>query len=164
MPYIMAAMKTMTLFLLLLSLILSSCSDDGSVVDPDLCQGVACSGHGECVVGAAGAACECDTDYHAEGLSCVEDGTTGPCYQVDCSGHGVCVDVNGAPACVCDEGFHDVELSCIEDSVDSCEGVTCSGHGRCVEHGGVAECDCDEGYEAEGLECLETLCACRDRG
>jgi pectate lyase len=41
--------------------------------DGSPCDGVTCSGHGDCVVTDGSAACDCTTGYHAEGLACVPD-------------------------------------------------------------------------------------------
>jgi len=39
----------------------------------DPCQGVACSGHGKCVISSGQAACTCDQGYQPQGLACVAD-------------------------------------------------------------------------------------------
>ncbi|MBW2702062.1 MAG: hypothetical protein JRF33_14695 [Deltaproteobacteria bacterium] len=83
-------MKTLALPLLLVGLVLSACSDEVSSVGPECCRGVVCSGHGDCVLGAAGAMCECYPCYHAEGLSCVEDAVDA-WFWVSCSGHEPCL-------------------------------------------------------------------------
>ncbi len=49
----------------------------------DVCADVTCSGHGVCAVADGEAVCACDPGYHPEGLSCIEDGTNGPCFEVD---------------------------------------------------------------------------------
>ena len=133
------------------------CNDDNicekETTDP--CEGVDCSGHGDCALLDDEPVCVCDDGYHAEGLECVEDAGT-PCEGVDCSGHGSCaIDQNGDPLCVCDDGYHADGLSCVEDE-DACEGETCSGHGECVvDQDGDPMCVCDDGYHAEGLKCVE---------
>ena len=144
----------------LVCLVMSACSysgdpDSGSDAGRDPCEDVTCSYHGACVMGPGGAQCECDEGYHPEGLSCVEDGTTGPCHGIDCSGHGVCVDVGGTPECRCEAGYHAEGLNCVEDPVDPCKGITCSGHGQCIDNNGTPECQCEQGYHPEGLSCVE---------
>ena len=71
----------------------------------DLCKGVSCSGHGACLVSAAGAAtCDCETYYRAEGLQCVPacTGVTCPTGKACIPGHHNTTD----PLCVetCDCG------------------------------------------------------------
>lgn len=66
----------------------AGCSDDDSAdtnnnnvnsnSNQNPCQGVTCSGHGECQVVGGQAACDCDNGYHAEGLDCVVDGAYQP--------------------------------------------------------------------------------------
>ncbi|HOX47184.1 MAG TPA: hypothetical protein PK668_26555 [Myxococcota bacterium] len=131
---------------------LPACDEGSTTEDP--CGGVNCTGHGACRVTSGVPGCLCDLGYHAEGLTCVEDGTTGPCFEVTCSGHGQCVEVGGAASCRCDAGYHPEGLSCVMDPVEPCDGVTCSGHGACQVEGGQATCVCDPGYHAQGLSCL----------
>ena len=40
--------------------------------EPDLCQGVTCSGHGSCTVVDGNAACECETGWEPADLECIE--------------------------------------------------------------------------------------------
>ena len=75
----MTPMRAIRLFLLpTFVLLVASCS--GSVDEqnpPDkLCEGVSCSGHGQCVVDDDSqlASCQCDAGYSSDGLSCIEDG------------------------------------------------------------------------------------------
>jgi hypothetical protein len=128
--------------------------DEGSQTSA-LCDQVTCGGHGACLLIQGAPSCLCEPGYHAEGLNCVEDGTTGPCFEVDCSGHGQCIEVAGAATCQCFAGYHAEGLACVEDPVDPCDGVSCSGHGECIVSGGQAACVCDSGYHAEGLACIE---------
>jgi len=155
----MDTMKIRYICFFVLCLTLAACSggdpNSGSDAGVNPCEGVTCSDHGYCVEGSGGARCECETGYHTEGLSCIEDGTTGPCYEIDCSAHGTCVDVGGTPECRCDAGYHAEGLTCVENSVDPCLGITCSGHGQCIDNNGSPECQCDSGYHAEGLTCVE---------
>jgi len=47
----------------------------GCVIKENPCADVTCSGFGECIEDANGdAMCECDANYHAEGLQCIFDG------------------------------------------------------------------------------------------
>ena len=45
-----------------------SCTEDSV----DSCDGVSCSGHGQCVEVGGVAECDCDEGYEAEGLECTE--------------------------------------------------------------------------------------------
>ena len=53
-----------------------ACSDglvcEGGVCIDQPCDGVDCSGHGECVADGEDEACDCDPGYFAEGLECLE--------------------------------------------------------------------------------------------
>ena len=70
----------------LLCLCLVACSDGNGNGEQDPCEGVLCSGFGECIVESGAAACQCDSGYHAEGLECVLD-------PVDCADVDIlCVD------------------------------------------------------------------------
>ena len=146
--------------LLLAGLVFGSVGCDEGSEAPTLCDQVTCGGHGACLVVQGAPSCLCEPGYHAEGLNCVEDGTTGPCYEVDCSGHGQCVEVAGSPTCQCFAGYHPEGLACVEDPVDPCDGVTCSGHGQCVEANGSATCNCNTGYHPEGLSCVVDVDPC----
>ncbi len=67
--------------------------------EPNLCQGVECSGHGTCAVDTDGnALCVCDDGYHRDGLACLQDD---PCDPDPCSGNGTC----DAGSCTCDQGY-----------------------------------------------------------
>ncbi|MCD6497990.1 MAG: heparinase II/III family protein [Deltaproteobacteria bacterium] len=50
-----------------------ACNDDGHCVRADSCEGVDCSGHGTCEVQDGAAQCQCESGYHADGLSCIEN-------------------------------------------------------------------------------------------
>lgn len=51
--------------------IVGGCDSSGTVSDPDLCEGVECSGHGACEIEAGVASCACDPGYEADGLACL---------------------------------------------------------------------------------------------
>lgn len=127
----------------------------------DPCAGVDCGAHGVCVVNSGSPVCDCDTGYHAEGLSCVED--PHPCDGVDCSNHGTClVDSNDNPYCDCDAGYEPQGLFCVESN-DPCAGQTCSGHGTCMAWDGEPVCACDSDYtpsSSAGLDCVSTDTVC----
>ncbi len=58
--------------------LLAGCLAAGCVIKDDPCDGVTCSGFGDCLEDANGdAVCDCDPDYHADLLQCIFDG-----YQV----------------------------------------------------------------------------------
>ena len=138
----------------LLVLVVACANPNGGGLFPDaVCEGQTCSGHGTCVASGDLPTCSCDAGYHPEGLTCVEDGTTGPCNGVTCSGHGVCTDAGGETACLCETGYHAEQLSCVKDGTSGpCANVDC-GNGLCVDTGGSAACQCDAGYHPDGLTC-----------
>ncbi|MBU1221341.1 hypothetical protein KKF34_02555 [Myxococcota bacterium] len=122
------------------------------------CDGVNCSGHGQCVVSGSAASCDCDEGWVPSGLTCVE--AQDPCTGIDCSGHGDCSSTNGTtPICTCDNGYVNAGtggLECIEESND-CTGVTCSNHGTCVIQSDGPVCACENGYTpsaSHGLDCV----------
>lgn len=94
------------------------------------CDGVTCTGHGQCVVSLSAPTqplCACEAGFRALGLECVgEQGdggllvTCGPgthaqadqcvadaavCASTNCGAHGHCEAKQGGPACVCDTGY-----------------------------------------------------------
>ncbi|MBN2693487.1 PPC domain-containing protein [bacterium] len=95
------------------------CENGTCVSSSNPCDGVTCSNHGTCVNTNGVASCNCNTGYHAVGLTCVVD-TTDPCSGVTCSYHGDCVNTSGVASCDCDSGYHAVGLTCVVDS------ATCS--------------------------------------
>ncbi len=89
---------------MLVSVVVSTaygCPGGGAItpVDPpvsDPCAGVTCSGQGTCVVSGNTAACNCDVDYHAEGLTCVADAPVTPAPTVSLSANPTTVDSGGS--------------------------------------------------------------------
>ncbi len=75
----------------------------GMDADVTLCDGVDCSGHGTCFVIAGSASCDCESGYHAEGLTCVVN-------SVDCS--------EAAVLCVDDTAGPDQEFATIQEAAD----------------------------------------------
>ena len=147
---------------LLFSSLLIACS--ASVTNsPDagssgtVCNGVTCNGHGTCVANGASATCTCNTDFHADGLSCLSDADA--CSGQTCSGHGTCAASGGSASCTCNTGFHVSGLNCLSDA-DACSGQTCSGHGTCAASGGSATCTCNTGFHVSGLNCLADADPC----
>jgi len=132
----------------------TACGTDSSS-SGDVCSGILCSSHGTCYDNGGSAACDCDADYHAAGVTCVLDNTgTNVCDGVTCSSHGTCYDNSGAAACSCDTDYHAEGLNCVADTTNVCDGVTCSSHGTCYDNSGAAACSCDTDYHAEGLNCV----------
>ncbi|MBU1218548.1 hypothetical protein KKF34_03995 [Myxococcota bacterium] len=65
------------------ALMIMGCDDDDSnnTNNTDVCENVDCGEHGQCAVVNNAASCDCDTGYHADGLTCVEDGgNTAPAF------------------------------------------------------------------------------------
>jgi hypothetical protein len=129
--------RTTLLILSLASLAAFGACDDPKSHTVDPCLEVDC-GQGQCLVEGGVAVCDCETGYHADGLTCVPDATD-PCEGVTCSGHGSCVpDGEGAAACDCETGYLPEGLECVwvdilcgnglvEDGeqCDPPDGVTC---------------------------------------
>jgi hypothetical protein len=126
------------------------------------CDGVTCSGNGDCVEVGDEAECDCDDGYRPDGLDCIVD----PCYEIDCSdhgdcvdnagtaefdcsGHGDCIDLGSTAECDCDDGYKPDGLDCI---VDPCYQVDCSGHGGCIDDDGEAWCVCDTGWDGDDCD------------
>jgi hypothetical protein len=49
---------------------LLGCSGDNENNNPDACDSVTCSGHGQCVLDAGQAVCQCEPGYHSVGTQC----------------------------------------------------------------------------------------------
>ena len=103
-----------------------ACSSDATMLDEEApCDGVDCSGHGQCVITSGGkAVCICDAGYYAsgDGLTCLEVTPGEECNGVDCNEGGTCVVVKGDPdypMCICGPGYHLVGPT-------TCEAVTCT--------------------------------------
>lgn len=91
----------------------------------DPCNGVTCSNHGTCSDNEGNPICICETGYHAEGLSCLEDNISEPCLGVTCSNHGTCqVDSLNKAYCECEEGYE----------VDENDNLKCIIKTSCITH------------------------------
>ncbi len=140
------------------------CDENHDCVDSDNpCENQTCSNHGECVVENNSAKCNCETDYHPVGLTCITD-VTDLCTNVSCEEWEECNLSNGA--CVLKAGRCDSDTDCLTDYIcdssnfclnpnNPCENQTCSNHGVCADTTGVPICTCDEGYSLanQGREC-----------
>jgi glycosidase len=152
-------MKKLLLFVFVLTLLLiSACG--GSKKSP--CDGVDCSGHGECDDSTGRAVCNCDEGYVPTGqLECVE--ATDPCAGIECEEWEQCV--NGD--CVPQSGRCNSDKDCTGSAkcdletntcVGPCTGIDCGGYGECKEGGygsGYGSdyesgediyCECEDGY------------------
>jgi len=150
---------------LLLIVGLFACGRQGYQPQVTSCDGVDCSGHGECVEADGKAVCICDAGYRAEGPECVWESTDNPCLGVTCSGYGTCAVRDEEAWCVCAEGFHnDGQTNCVAD-VRPCEGADgtecddgqfCTVNDRCMGGvcAGVAN-DCDDGNSCSVDTCNE---------
>jgi len=134
-------------------------------VDPDLCRGVDCSGHGECQVIQGRAVCQCDDGYTVQGLECLP--VSDPCASLSCL-HGTCR--VGTPGAVCEcetgyagaacdqcaSGYHWENALCRPDAPDPCSPNPCQELHRtvCRANGTSFFCDCEEGYHDEGGACV----------
>lgn len=92
------------------------CGSDADVdADADPCDGIECSGHGDCFTDGTSIACLCEPGYHAADLECVEDRDADVEQEADvcepeCDGH-TCGDDGCGGACP--PGCGDDEL-CLE--------------------------------------------------
>ncbi len=120
------------------------------------CDNITCSNHGSCIAGNGLVECNCDDNYHSEGLNCIEN-QNNPCENINCSGHGLCIIDNNAAHCECDAGYTADGLICVESDRFPCEGINCSNHGRCIILDDEEACLCDEGYHDEKLTCISDI-------
>jgi hypothetical protein len=112
--------------------------------EPDPCNGVTCSGHGECVNLNGKPFCQCEPPYKpsASGKECKL-----ACENVICSAHGICAEFEGQPQCICESGYLVTAdgKSCVIDG-DPCSGINCCGKGTCkVDGQGEPYCECTGG-------------------
>ena len=126
---------------------------DCQTQDIDDCEGVDCSGSGQCLDGVNSFTCESDLGY------------TGPqcksCVQLNCSGNGACLVRNNSYICDCVPGFTGTDC---QTNIDDCIGVNCSGNGVCVDGINSLICNCSAGYNGSECEmniddCLSSPCA-----
>jgi hypothetical protein len=111
---------------------------------PNPCNGVTCSGRGDCVNMGGKPFCRCVPPYKtsASGKECEL-----ACEDVTCAAHGSCVESDGKPLCICDAGYVATTdgKSCAKDG-DPCVGVNCCGAGTCkVDGTGQPYCECTGG-------------------
>ena len=133
----------------------AGCSGGGAASSP--CEGVVC-GPGRCVEPDGRAACECEPDHHAEGLTCVADlapprdpCTLNPCQQ---PGRTQCANVEGKAVCGCDPGLEpQPDGACVKPN--ACEPNPCTTPNKtdCTVSNGQAVCACVSGYVPEGDAC-----------
>ncbi len=87
------------------------------VTAPPACDGIDCSGHGQCVDdNAGGGLCQCDDGWKpsADGHDCLVDD---PCLDVSCNDQGVCsLDANRQAVCNCEHGYRPEADSCVADT------------------------------------------------
>jgi hypothetical protein len=85
------------------------CSGSGGTTTADPCDGINCSGDGECrrAPFTDEPYCACWPGYHPSGpgLLCVPNDPRDPCLGVLCSGHGTCAASGVLPVCDCDDGY-----------------------------------------------------------
>ncbi len=109
------------------------------------CEGVACSGHGACIVENNNPVCECDTGYHPDNLTCVD---TNECLSalISCEEGYECENIEG--------GFDCIDINeCIANTDN------CSENADCANTNGNFTCTCKAGYTGNGVTCsLASLC------
>ncbi|WP_395833893.1 PPC domain-containing protein [Cystobacter fuscus] len=137
---------------------LISCSGDNNEPVQTPCEGVAC-GPGRCEVSDDRPVCACDPGHHAEGLTCLRDGTPpfDPCAPNPCmhAGRGQCSNVQGQAVCACDPGkVEDGSGQCV--SLDACEPNPCTAPYKtnCSVVEGQPVCACVSGYVPQGEACV----------
>ena len=147
-----------------------ACGRQGYQPQVTSCDGVDCSGHGECVEADGRAICICDAGYRSEGPECIKESTDNPCLGVTCSGYGTCAVRDEEAWCVCAKGFHNEgQTNCVAD-VRPCEGADgtecddgqfCTVNDRCMGGvcAGVAN-DCDDGNSCTVDTCNEVDDVC----
>ena len=116
----------------------------------DPCEGVTCSGAGECVdTGDGEYTCECDEGFGGDECGeCAsgfvrEGGGCSPepvCERIECAGEQFCVDVGDGPECVCDGGLVALDDGACVSACEVPELNTCLEREVCVDEGGVVEC------------------------
>lgn len=111
-----------------------------SFESPDICENVACSGHGSCQNIGGVAVCNCDVGYYRKDLECVLESEL--CSGVTCSNRGSCNVDNGVPYCICNFGYHSEGIFCEKDTL--CTYINCNPNSTCSLDDGF--CYCDAGY------------------
>ncbi len=145
--------KSFILAFSITSLTLSACQEDFAVNDVyEVCGGITCGGHGECIpTSAISAICMCEEGYHHPEdsiLDCVAQ--TNACQDVTCSDHGTCLlTPEGEAVCVCDDGYQNGDANTCVTTDDPCADIDCGGNGLClVSSAGTPACLCNTGYHA----------------
>lgn len=173
MKNITTALRFLTAASLVIGGALWGCSPPDDVVD-DLCEGVECSGYGECEVQEEEAVCICYEGYVAEGFECVE---LPECSERTCNNRGTPEETDSGCLCYCDDGYTGDRCQecadgyhreggpsgglgeCVPDD-DPCDPDPCDDdpcvNGRCNCIGGEAMCTCDEGYAGDICDHCDT--------
>ena len=100
-----------TFFTLILMIISCGSSENNA------CSDINCNNHGECVIEGDKAKCNCNENFHEEGLSCKENT---PCTNVNCSNHGECIIENDKAKCNCYDNYYVDRLNCNEQPPTIC--------------------------------------------
>jgi hypothetical protein len=139
---------------LVLTVSVAGCPGGEEPRDP--CEGVVC-GAGHCVAHGEQAACECDSGYHPEGLTCVKDGQPprNPCDPNPCMPpRGQCSNVDGGAVCGCDPGTQEGDGGvCFTPTPCNPNPCTTPNKTDCSVSGGLPVCSCVPGYVPEGEGC-----------
>jgi len=144
-------------------MLLMSCtgSEGGPGLDEGACDGISCSNHGICVIGASGPICNCHTGYHTSGLECLAD----LCTKDDCL-YGSCKDPKTSSDCLCTAGYAGLDCSecaenyhwdnlvCVADdpSLNPCLPNPCKNEGSCRVVGESFACACDYHFMGDTCE------------
>ncbi|MDX9805384.1 MAG: alpha-amylase family glycosyl hydrolase [bacterium] len=130
---------------------------DGEDTDHDNpCDGVKCSGKGNCDVVDGGPECICDKGYVAEGLECVADLCAGVvCEEWEECSEGTCELKSGrcydSDDCT---GEDKCDIATHECGEDKCVSVDCENGGVCTIENSKAVCNCPNGFKPDGTKCV----------
>lgn len=134
----------------------AGCSEEQK---PNPCNGVTCSGRGECIDMGGKPFCQCEPPYKtsASGKECEL-----ACENVTCAAHGTCTEFEGQPHCICEPGYVPTTdgKSCVKDGAP-CTGINCCGAGVCKLDGNgqpYCECDGDTAPDEKNPLCCTTAC------
>ncbi len=147
------------IIILIILLLLFSCSDNGKKSGVDLCKDFECS-NGKCFVNNDVPFCFCNEGFQDEDKNntCLPDCKTA---NLNCSNKGNCIVENGETKCECFDsysgencescviGFQDNDNNgeCLPDCETS--EINCGNKGKFNDDSGEVKCDCDLGYSGD---------------
>lgn len=122
-------------------------------IEIDDCEGVDCSGHGQCVDEIRAFTCICDQGYTGDICDTIDH-----CHDNQCR-HGNCSNLQTAFECACDPGFSGF----LCDIIDHCANSNCSSNSHCTNSNETFLCQCVSGYTGQSCDiniddCLGVVC------